>query len=68
MMLTRLDVNKLHTHLLKYPEGDYKQLDDYFDAAPQLSMLQFMLPNGEAVEIPLQPFILIAVLSFNVKP
>ena len=64
-MDTKLDINRLHTHLLKYPQGDFKQLDDYFDTEFQLSMMQFILPNGEAIEIPLQSLILIGRQAGN---
>lgn len=66
-MNSKLDINQVHTHLLKQDTGSFKALEEPSDNDDklQLSMLQFLLPHGEIVEIASQSLILIGRQAGN---
>jgi len=58
-MVTGLVNNQVQTQMLTHPRAKFKALENPPEAELHLSMFQFMLPDGEAVEIASQSLILI---------
>jgi pSer/pThr/pTyr-binding forkhead associated (FHA) protein len=58
-MNSQLDINQIHTRRLTEQAATFKILEEASDGELQLSMLHFVLPNGEVAEISSQSFILI---------
>jgi pSer/pThr/pTyr-binding forkhead associated (FHA) protein len=58
-MNSQLDINQIHTRRLTEQAATFKILEEASVGELQLSMLHFLLPNGEVVEISSQSLILI---------